>query len=56
MVAFGDNFNDLSMLESAGLGVAMGNSADAIKQRADLVITDNEQPGIAAVIRQHVLA
>ncbi|RVR87125.1 HAD hydrolase family protein, partial [Citrobacter freundii] len=56
VVAFGDNFNDLSMLESAGLGVAMGNSADAIKQRADLVITDNEQPGIAAVIRQHVLA
>lgn len=56
VVAFGDNFNDLSMLESAGLGVAMGNSADAIKERADLVIADNEQPGIAAVIRQHVLA
>ncbi|AOF14426.1 pyridoxal phosphatase [Yersinia enterocolitica] len=56
VVAFGDNFNDLSMLESAGLGVAMGNSADAIKQRADLVITDNEQPGITTVIRQHVLA
>lgn len=33
----------------------MGNSVDAIKQRADLVITDNEKPGIAAVIRQHVL-
>ncbi|CNJ21577.1 pyridoxal phosphatase [Yersinia aldovae] len=56
VVAFGDNFNDLSMLETAGLGVAMGNSADAIKQRADLVIADNEQPGIAHVIRQHVLA
>ncbi|MFA3778063.1 pyridoxal phosphatase [Yersinia sp. 1652 StPb PI] len=56
VIAFGDNFNDLSMLESAGLGVAMGNSADAIKQRADLVIADNEQPGIAGVIRQHVLA
>ncbi|WP_075272424.1 pyridoxal phosphatase [Yersinia pseudotuberculosis] len=56
VIAFGDNFNDLSMLEAAGLGVAMGNSDDAIKQRADLVIADNEQPGIAAVIRQHVLA
>ncbi|CND97858.1 pyridoxal phosphatase [Yersinia nurmii] len=56
VIAFGDNFNDLSMLEAAGLGVAMGNSADAIKQRADLVISDNEQPGIAAAIRQHVLA
>ncbi|AJI95607.1 Cof-like hydrolase family protein [Yersinia ruckeri] len=55
VIAFGDNFNDLSMLETAGLGVAMGNSVDAIKQRADLVITDNEKPGIAAVIRQHVL-
>ena len=31
VVAFGDNFNDISMLEAAGTGVAMGN-ADSIAQ------------------------
>jgi hypothetical protein len=55
VVAFGDNYNDLSMLEAAGLGVAMGNADDAIKQRADLVIADHLQPGIAEVIRTRVL-
>ncbi|STQ45680.1 pyridoxal phosphate (PLP) phosphatase [Ewingella americana] len=55
VIAFGDNYNDLSMLENVGLGVAMGNADDAIKQRAGLVIADNEQPGIAEVIRAKVL-
>lgn len=55
VVAFGDNYNDLSMLEAAGLGVAMGNADDAVKQRADLVIADHLQPGIADVIRTRVL-
>jgi Cof subfamily protein (haloacid dehalogenase superfamily) len=36
VIAFGDNYNDLSMLENVGLGVAMGNADDAIKQRAGL--------------------
>jgi len=55
VVAFGDNYNDLSMLENVGLGVAMGNAADAIKERAALVIGDNETPGIADVIRSKIL-
>lgn len=55
VVAFGDNYNDISMLEAVGLGVAMGNADDAIKERADLVIADNLQPGIAEVIRTRIL-
>lgn len=55
VVAFGDNYNDLSMLENVGLGVAMGNADEAIKARAALTIADNEQPGIAEVIRSKVL-
>ncbi|KAA8999872.1 pyridoxal phosphatase [Affinibrenneria salicis] len=55
VIAFGDNFNDISMLELAGLGVAMGNGVDEVKQRADLVIADNDQPGIAEVIHSRVL-
>ncbi|MGK7578001.1 HAD hydrolase family protein, partial [Salmonella enterica] len=41
VIAFGDNFNDLSMLKSAGLGVAMGNAVDEVKACADLVIGNN---------------
>jgi Cof subfamily protein (haloacid dehalogenase superfamily) len=55
VIAFGDNFNDLSMIEMSGLGVAMENSADDIKAKADLVTTTNESAGIADVIRQYVL-
>ncbi|GAB7261112.1 pyridoxal phosphatase [Dickeya ananatis] len=56
VVAFGDNFNDISMLSAVGLGVAMGNSADDVKAHADLVIDHHEKPGIAEVIRRRVLA
>lgn len=56
VVAFGDNFNDISMLEAAGLGIAMGNSADEIKARADRVIGHNGEPAIADVILRDVLA
>ncbi|OTA21536.1 Cof family protein/peptidyl-prolyl cis-trans isomerase, cyclophilin type [Xenorhabdus beddingii] len=55
VIAFGDNYNDLSMLETAGLGVAMGNGVDAVKERADIVTRDNTHPGIAEVIRKYVL-
>ncbi|KJG19669.1 hypothetical protein UA70_17670, partial [Raoultella planticola] len=34
VVAFGDNYNDLSMLEAAGTGVAMGNAVEEVKARA----------------------
>nr|VUD31438.1 phosphatase [Raoultella sp. NCTC 9187] len=36
VVAFGDNYNDLSMLEAAGTGVAMGNAVDEVKARANV--------------------
>lgn len=55
MIAVGDGFNDLSMIEYAGLGVAMGNAKDAIKQRADYVTLSNDEDGIAHVIRKFVL-
>lgn len=43
------------MLESAGLGVAMGNADDAIKARADLVIGTNLETGIAETIYKHLI-
>lgn len=49
-VAFGDMPNDIEMLTWAGLGVAMGNAADAVKTAADHVTLTNRQSGVAAVL------
>lgn len=54
VIAFGDNLNDVSMLEQVGMGVAMGNSSDEVKASANLVTTDNDIPSIANVIREYV--
>ncbi|ALB64717.1 pyridoxal phosphate phosphatase [Cronobacter condimenti 1330] len=55
VVAFGDNHNDISMLERAGLGIAMGNADDIVKSHADKVIGPNTEPSIADALRQWVL-
>lgn len=50
VVAFGDNHNDISMLKLVGLGVAMGNAEDEIKQQANLVTLHHDKAGIASVL------
>ncbi|EJX4183711.1 pyridoxal phosphatase [Salmonella enterica] len=55
VIAFGDNYNDISMLEAAGTGVAMGNADDAVKTRANVVIGDNTTDSIAKFIYTHLL-
>ena len=50
MISIGDNFNDLDMIEYAGLGVAMGNAPDAVQRAADLVAPTNDADGVAHVI------
>lgn len=52
VIAFGDNFNDLDMLEYAGLSVAMGNAPDEIKQVAKKVTASNDEDGIALVLNE----
>lgn len=47
IVAFGDSYNDISMLKAAGLGIAMGNADDEVKKHANHVIGDNNKPSIA---------
>ena len=46
IIAFGDGENDTEMLEFAGIGVAMGNSEDYVKERADYVTDDVDAGGI----------
>lgn len=47
MIAFGDAQNDISMVQLAGYGVAMGNACDALKQVADEITLSNNEDGIA---------
>lgn len=49
-MAIGDTENDLSIIQAAGIGVAMGNAADHIKENADYVTTSNTEDGVAAAI------
>ena len=52
VMAFGDGSNDLTMLEAAGTGVAMGNAVAQVLASADIVTDTNEADGVAAVIEQ----
>lgn len=45
-IAFGDSDNDLEMLEFAGIGVAMGNAAESVKEVADYVTSHIDEDGI----------
>jgi hydroxymethylpyrimidine pyrophosphatase-like HAD family hydrolase len=46
IMAFGDAANDISMLEYANIGIAMGNASDEVKKHADFVTTDIDDDGI----------
>lgn len=50
LMAFGDGYNDLSMLKLAGMGVAMENAAPEVKAEADYVTLSNEEDGVAAAL------
>ncbi|MDQ0268772.1 Cof-type HAD-IIB family hydrolase [Cytobacillus purgationiresistens] len=50
VIAFGDEDNDLEMLEFAGYGVAMGNGIDQVKTIANEVTLSNEEDGIAVYL------
>lgn len=47
LVAFGDNFNDIEMMQQVGTKIAMGNAVDELKDIADFVTTSTNQDGIA---------
>ena len=55
VIAVGDNLNDLEMLRTAGLGVAMGNAPEAVRAAADLVTRTNDEEGLRDVIERFVL-
>ncbi|WP_226666560.1 Cof-type HAD-IIB family hydrolase [Metabacillus litoralis] len=55
VIAIGDSYNDLSMIEFAGLGVAMGNAPEDIKKIANFVTDTNMNDGVAKVVEEFIL-
>lgn len=52
MIAFGDGYNDLSMLKLAGVGVAMANAVPEVRAEADFITKSNEEDGVAFAIEK----
>lgn len=50
MMAFGDSYNDITMIQTAGIGIAMGNAEEAVKAVADYTTDTNEADGIAKAL------
>jgi hydroxymethylpyrimidine pyrophosphatase-like HAD family hydrolase len=55
MICVGDGFNDLSMIRYAGLGVAMANAQEVVRENADYITLSNEEDGVAAVVEKFIL-
>lgn len=54
ILALGDNFNDMSMRESAGILVAMGNAVEPLKAKADFITKSNDDDGIAFALDKYL--
>lgn len=55
IMCIGDSGNDVSMIQYAGCGVAMGNAMDETKKHADYITLTNNESGVAQAIREFVL-
>lgn len=56
IMTIGDNYNDIPMIETAGIGVAMGNAPTEVKTCANTVTDSNDQNGVSKAIKLYVLS
>ena len=56
IAACGDGLNDISMIQYAGLGIAMANAQEAVKKVCDFVTKSNEEEGVAYAIDRFILS
>lgn len=54
-ICCGDSYNDISMIEYAGIGVAMGNAKPEVKAVADYITGTNDDDGLVEVINKYIL-
>lgn len=52
IICFGDNYNDIGMIQYASLGIAVKNGVDEIKEAADYVTVSNNENGVAKAIER----
>ena len=55
VVAFGDDYNDITMLTEVGTGVAVANAIDPVKEAADEICGGNNEDGLARWLAENVL-
>ncbi|MVX63823.1 Cof-type HAD-IIB family hydrolase [Clostridium chromiireducens] len=55
IVTMGDNYNDIDMLEYAGIGVAMGNAPEEVKIHADDITLTNDENGVAEALIKYII-
>ncbi len=51
VIAFGDNYNDIEMIEFAGVGVAMENGEEELKKSADYIALNNNDDGVGKFLK-----
>ncbi|MBT2697447.1 HAD family phosphatase [Bacillus sp. ISL-40] len=56
IIAIGDNYNDMNMIEFAGLGIAMGNAPEQVKQIANDITLSNDEDGVAEALKKYILS
>ena len=56
VIAIGDGVADVTMLQLAGVGIAMGHAQDSVKRCADYVTASNEEDGVAQAVEKLILA
>tara|TARA_R110002051_G_scaffold157113_1_gene228697 strand:- start:6860 stop:7663 length:804 start_codon:yes stop_codon:yes gene_type:complete len=55
VVAFGDNYNDIEMLEHVGYGVAVANAREEVKAISKYITSENTDDGVAKFINEHII-
>lgn len=55
IICCGDGYNDMTMIEYAGVGVAMANAQEKVKEKADYITKSNDEDGIVQVIDEFIL-
>lgn len=55
MISFGDDYNDIKMIKYCGIGVAMGNAIDEVKEVANYICDTNDNDGVAKWLERYVL-
>jgi len=55
VMAIGDGVCDITMIQSVGLGIAMGNAQDSVKKCTDYVTTSNEEEGVSRAVEKYII-